>query len=158
MSVCLSLCACGPTCACVSMCARVLVSVCACVSVCVSLCACVCVLASVCLPLCVCISACVCVSPTPVDRGLQAEQQVGQPGLAGAGARRLHAAVLLLEVGPAGPRQRVAHLVVLRDQLLTGGQGLSALHTHTHNHTHTESLLEALRSEHNEDVSPASLP
>lgn len=57
---------------------------------------------------------------------LQAQQQVGETGLAGSG-HRVGAAAVLPQVGLAGPGQRVAHLVVLSDQLLSGGQGLAAL-------------------------------
>lgn len=56
----------------------------------------------------------------------QAQQQVGETGLPGSG-HRVGAAAVLPQVGLAGPGQRVANLVVLGDQLLSGGQGLAAL-------------------------------
>lgn len=64
--------------------------------------------------------------PTSVYGRLQAQQQVGEAGLAGS-RHGVGAAAVLPQVGLAGAGQRVAHLVVLSDQLLSGGQGLAAL-------------------------------
>lgn len=64
--------------------------------------------------------------PTSVDGRLQAQQQVGEAGLAGSG-HGVGAAAVLPQVGLAGPGQRVANLVVLSNQLLSCGQGLTAL-------------------------------
>ena len=58
---------------------------------------------------------------------LQTEQQVGEACLSGAGHVGVHAAAVLPQVCLAGLGQGVAHLVVLGNQLLTRGQGLSAL-------------------------------
>lgn len=74
---------------------------------------------------------------------LQAEKQVGQTSLSGPGHVGVHAAAVLLQVRLAGFGQRVAHFVVLSDQLLTGGQSLTALRTRTHTvHFNTNSLHE----------------
>lgn len=59
--------------------------------------------------------------------GLQAQQQVRQPGLAGSRQVGVQAAALLPQVQLAGFRQRVTDPVVLRDQLLTDGQSVTAL-------------------------------
>lgn len=59
--------------------------------------------------------------------GLQAQQQVGQASLSGSRHVGVDAAVVLPQVRLAGFSQRVAHLVVLSDQLLPGGQSLAAL-------------------------------
>lgn len=58
---------------------------------------------------------------------LQAQQQVRQPGLAGSRQVGVQAAALLPQVQLTGFSQRVTDSVVLRDQLLTGGQGVTAL-------------------------------
>lgn len=59
--------------------------------------------------------------------GLQAQQQVAEPSLAGPRQVGVQAAALLPQVQLAGFSQRVADPVVLRDQLLAGGQGVPAL-------------------------------
>lgn len=58
---------------------------------------------------------------------LQTQQQVGQSSLAGSRQVGVQAAALLPQVQLTGFSQRVADSVVLRDQLLTGGQGVTAL-------------------------------
>lgn len=70
---------------------------------------------------------------TSVHSWFQAEQQVGQTSLSGSGHVRVHAAAVLPQVRLAGFGQRVAHLVVLSNQLLPGGQSLTALKTEYHN-------------------------
>jgi len=62
-----------------------------------------------------------------VHGGLQAEQQVGEPGLAGTWQVVLQVAALLSQVRFAGLGQRVAHPVVLGNQLLPCGQCITAL-------------------------------
>lgn len=62
---------------------------------------------------------------------LQAEQQVGQAGFPGSGHAVLGVAAVLPQVRLAGSGKRVAHLVVLGDELLPGGQRLAALDTET---------------------------
>lgn len=64
---------------------------------------------------------------TAVHSSLQAQQQVRQPGLAGSRQVGVQAAALLPQVQLTGFSQRVTDSVVLRDQLLTGGQGVTAL-------------------------------
>lgn len=64
---------------------------------------------------------------TLVHGGLQAEQQVGKPGLAGTWQVVLQVAVLLSQVRFAGLGQRVAHPVVLGNQLLPCSQCVTAL-------------------------------
>lgn len=64
---------------------------------------------------------------TSVHGSLQAQQQVGQPRLAGTRQAAVQAAALLPQVQLAGFRQRVADSVILGDQLLSGRQGVSAL-------------------------------
>lgn len=59
--------------------------------------------------------------------GLQAQQQVRQSSLAGSRQVGVQAAALLPQVQLAGFSQRVADSVVLRDQLLAGGQSVTAL-------------------------------
>lgn len=65
--------------------------------------------------------------PTSVHGGLQTQQQVRQSGLAGSRQVGVQAAALLPQVQFTGFSQRVTDSVVLRDQLLTGGQSVSAL-------------------------------
>lgn len=62
-----------------------------------------------------------------MDGGFQAQQQVGQPGLAGSRQVGVQAAALLPQVQLAGLGQRVTDSVVLRDQLLTGCESVTAL-------------------------------
>lgn len=59
--------------------------------------------------------------------GLQAEQQVGEAGLAGTRQAGVQAAALLPQVQLTGFSQRVTDPVVLRDQLLPRGQGVPTL-------------------------------
>lgn len=63
---------------------------------------------------------------TSVHSRLQAHQEVGQPGLPGAG-KVLHVAAVLLQVTLAGLGQRVTDFVVLGNQLLACGQRVTAL-------------------------------
>lgn len=64
---------------------------------------------------------------TSVHSSLQAQQQVGEPGLTGPRQVVVQAAALLPQVRLAGFSQRVADSVVLRDELLTRGQSVTAL-------------------------------
>lgn len=52
---------------------------------------------------------------TAVHGGLQAQQQVGQPGLPGSGQAGVQAAALLPQVQLTGLRQGVADPVILGD-------------------------------------------
>lgn len=65
-----------------------------------------------------------------MNRRLQTEQQEGEACLSGSRQAGVHVAVELSQVRLAGFGQRVAHLVVLCNQLLPGGQSLAALRTH----------------------------
>lgn len=80
---------------------------------------------------------------------LQTEQQVGQAGFSGSGHVGVGAAAVFPQVWLAGSGQRVAHLVVLSDELLPGGQRLATLRTHSqrqhHNTLHDVSLVSALQ-------------
>lgn len=67
---------------------------------------------------------------TSMHCGLQTQQQVGQASLSGSRHVGVHAAVVLPQIRLAGFSQRVAHLVVLSDQLLPGGQCFTALRRH----------------------------
>lgn len=64
---------------------------------------------------------------TAVHSSLQAQQQVRQPGLPGSRQVGVQVAALLPQVHLTGFSQRVTDSVVLRDQLLTGGQSITAL-------------------------------
>lgn len=68
---------------------------------------------------------------TSMHSRLQTEQQVGQPGFSSAGHAGVGAAAVFLQIRLAGLGQRVADLVVLRDEFLSGGQRLAALRTNT---------------------------
>ncbi len=68
---------------------------------------------------------------TTVHSRLQAQQQVRQPGFACSRQVGVQAAALLPQVQLTGFSQRVTDFVVLRDQLLTGGQSLVALRRET---------------------------
>lgn len=64
---------------------------------------------------------------TAVHSSLQTQQQVRQPGLPGSRQVGVQVAALLPQVHLTGFSQRVTDSVVLRDQLLTGGQSITAL-------------------------------
>lgn len=64
---------------------------------------------------------------TSVHSGLQAQQQVREPGLTGPRQAGVQAAALLPQVHFTGFGQRVTDLVILGDQLLSRCQGVSAL-------------------------------
>ena len=59
--------------------------------------------------------------------GLQAQQQVGESGLSGSWQAGVQAAALLPQVQFAGFSQGVTDPVVLRDELLTDRQSVTAL-------------------------------
>lgn len=62
-----------------------------------------------------------------MNSSLQTQQQVGEPGLTGSGQVGVQVAAMLLQVNLTGFGQRVTDFIVLRDELLTGGQGVAAL-------------------------------
>lgn len=64
---------------------------------------------------------------TTVHGSLQAQQQVRQAGLAGSGQAGVQAAALLPQVQFAGFGQGVTDFVILRDELLTDCQSITAL-------------------------------
>lgn len=66
---------------------------------------------------------------TAVHRRLQAQQQVRQSSLASSRQVGVQAAALLPQVQLTGFSQGVTDPVVLRDELLTGGQSVAALWT-----------------------------
>lgn len=70
-------------------------------------------------------------SLTAVHGSLQTQQQVGQPGLPGPRQAGVQAAALLPQVQFAGFGQGVTDSVVLRDQLLTDRQSVTALRRKT---------------------------
>lgn len=64
---------------------------------------------------------------TSVHCRLQAEEQVGQSGLSSSGHVGVQVTAVFAEVSLTRFSQRVTDLIVLSDQLLPGGQGVSAL-------------------------------
>lgn len=64
---------------------------------------------------------------TSVHSSLQAQQQVRQSSLTSSWQVGVQAAALLPQIQLTSFGQRVTDSVVLRDQLLSGGQGVAAL-------------------------------
>lgn len=75
---------------------------------------------------------------TSMHSRLQAQQQVGQASFSGSRHAGVRAAAVFPQVRLAGFGQRVAHLVVLSDQLLPGGQSLAALRTQSRRQHHNK--------------------